>query len=102
MGIKARKHVRVRDLYDAQRYDQDSVDPDDIPADAPMQCQFCKDTLTPLRRTSGRAWCTKEDCLLAGRLVRTANWRMANLHKQGDCVVIVGDGEVINTSKRGV
>lgn len=102
MGIKARKHVRVRDLYDPDQYDQDGVDPADIPADAPTHCQFCKDALTPLRRTAGRGWCTKEDCLLAGRLVRTANWRMANMHKQGDTVVIVGDGDVVSTSKRGI
>lgn len=102
MGIKARKHVRVRDLYDAQQYDQDDVDPDDIAPDAPTHCQFCGDALTPLRRCSGRAWCTKEDCLLGGRLTRTANWRMANLHKQGEVVVIVDDGDVISTSKRGI
>ena len=101
MGIKARKHVRVRDLYDASQFDQ-NVANDEVPTDAPTHCQFCRQELTPLRRLSGRSWCTSEDCLLAGRLVRTANWRMANLHKQGDCVVIVDDGEVISTSKRGI
>lgn len=101
MGVKARKYVRVRDQYDAAQFDQDGVDPADIPAGAPTHCRFCGDALTPLRRLSSRAWCTKEDCLLAGRLERTANWRLVDLHKQGETVVIV-DGGVINTSKRGI
>lgn len=102
MGVKTRKYVRVRDQYDPTLYDQDGVDPDEIPADAPTHCCICGDALTPLRRLASREWCTKSDCLEAGRRVRTANWRMANLHKQGETVVIVEPGDVISTSKRGI
>lgn len=100
MGIKAHKPVRTRDLYDPTQFAQNSVHESEIPADAPTECMFCGDTLTPLRRLSGRPWCTREECLLAGRLERTRDWRIVDLHKQGPTVVIL-DGSPVNTGKRG-
>lgn len=107
--MKTRKYVRKRDDYDPTAFDQHAVDPDEIPADAPTHCALCRDELTPLRRlrpaietANGPVlFCTKEDCLLAARHAKTANWRLVDLHKQGEELVIVGGG-VINTSKRGV
>lgn len=99
MGIKAHKAVRVRDQYVAGAFDQDAGEP---APDAPTHCGFCGDALTPLRRESGRAWCTREECLLAGRLERTRNWRLIDMHKQGPALVIVDDGQPINTGKRGI
>lgn len=110
MGIKARKYVRVRDQYDPDQFDQYGVDPDEIPAGAPTNCACCGDLLTPLRRLrtpitgpDGQPllFCTADDCLLAGRQAKTANWRLANLSKQGDELVILEPGQVLVTSKRG-
>lgn len=102
MGVKTRKYVRNRDQYDPAQYDQHDVDPSEIPPDAPTHCEHCKVALTPLRRLSGKSFCnTNEDCLLAARHAKTANWRLVDLHKQGEELVIVGGG-VINTSKRGI
>lgn len=102
MGVKTRKYVRVRDKYDSTRYDQDAVDEAEIPLDAPTHCVICGDALTPLRRCSGRDYCTQESCLEGGKRLRTANWRMVNMHKQGETVVIVDADTVISTSKRGI
>lgn len=102
MGIKTRKYIRNRDHYDATQFDQNAVDLSEIPADAPTHCDCCRDALTPLRRLSGKPFCTKPDCLLAARQAKTANWRLANLHKQGETLVIVEPGDVITTGKRGV
>lgn len=98
MGTKAHKQVRVRDQYEADQFDQDAGDP---APDAPTHCMFCGDALTPLRRESGRAWCTQETCLLAGRIERTRDWRLVDMHKQGPAVVIL-DGSPVSTSKRGI
>lgn len=99
MGIKAHKVTRVRDLYDPAQFDQDAGEPD---PDAPTHCMFCGDALTPLRRESGKPWCTREDCLLAGRKERTRNWALVDMHKQGVTVVIRTDDTPINTGKRGI
>lgn len=99
MGIKAHKVTRIRDQYDPTQYDQDAGEP---APDAPTHCAFCGDELTALRRESGRAWCTREECLLAGRLERTRDWRIVDLHKQGPTVVIVDGKTPVNTGKRGI
>lgn len=100
MGIKAHKVTRIRDQYDPSEFDQDAGNPD---PDAPTECVYCGDALTPLRRESGKPFCTREECLLAGRIDRTRNWRMLDLHKQGPTVVIVNDSSTpINTGKRGI
>ncbi len=101
MGVKARPHQRIRDHYDPSAFDQFSVEPDEIPDDAPTHCACCRQALTPLRRLSGKEFCTEEPCLLAARQAKTAHWRMANLHKQGDTLVIVEPGTVVSTSRRG-
>lgn len=102
MGVKNRKYVRRRDTYDPTVFDQEAVEPDEIPDDAPTHCSTCGDELTPLRRLSGRPFCTKEACLLAARMAKTETWRLIDLHKQGETVVILGvDGDTVNTSKRG-
>ena len=99
MGIKTRKYVRTRDDYDPDNFDQHDVDPSEIPEDAPTECCVCGDTLTPLRRLSAKPFCTKEDCLLAGRLAKTANWRLIDLHKQGPELVLLENGP-INVGRR--
>lgn len=101
MGIKTRKYVRNRDDYDPTAFDQDAVDPAEIPADAPTHCSVCGDTLTPLRRLACKPFCTKEDCLLAARMAKTSNWRMVDIPKSQPELVIVGDTPIV-TSKRGV
>jgi hypothetical protein len=97
VGIKAHKVTRVRDLYDASVYDQDAGNPE---PDAPTHCMFCRDALTTLRRESGKPWCTREDCLLSGRLERTRNWRLIDMPKQG-VTVVISDGSPIISHKRG-
>lgn len=111
MGIKTRKYVRNRDQYDPSQFDQNAVDPSEIPPGTPKRCACCNDKLTPLRRLqpvikgpNGEPllFCTSDNCLLSRRQAKTANWRLANLHKQGDTLIIVDDGDVVVTGKRGV